>query len=469
MASALRKLLLGMILVLALTFPQLSVMAQKVNPSNEGPQFSDHFDGAILDSTKWVTQLNTNASGYSGYGGKVTLNGGRVFLSSSGTSFPCVTTAANPFPIDGDFLLDFNVNYTNIRGWGSGFWVTKGPFKIGAYGEWANILQIWAGSQFGIVAMLLGNWTYIAHLQDGIMARALAFRLEYSSGNYCLYMDGVPIAQASSELRPDSIGFGHEPAGYIPWSAPNGTWTSFNVDYVKILRESKLSVVTSASSTAIGYTIDIGGKLTNSIGEPLKGKTVFLSCAVSKLPTWTVISSVTTDQDGAYSVAWLPTATGDFMVKVAWSGDEVYAGTQESRNVSVTRNKAENLFYAESNSTLSSLSFNATTSQISFTVSGHSGTTGYVRFLVSKSFMTNITALNVLIDERPINCTVSSLNDCWQIYFAYSHSTHTVTIEIPESSSVPEFPVIGVQLLFLVMASIVITVLVRNKKKFNKK
>lgn len=87
-----------------------------------------------------------------------------------------------------------------------------------------------------------------------------------------------------------------------------------------------------------------------------------------------------------------------------------------------------NAFHIESNSTVSALSFNGTSGEITFTVNGTSGTTGYVKATISKNFMPNGSNINVYLDEKLIDSLVTSNGDYWIITFTYHHSTHQVKI-----------------------------------------
>lgn len=88
----------------------------------------------------------------------------------------------------------------------------------------------------------------------------------------------------------------------------------------------------------------------------------------------------------------------------------------------------ENQFLIESNSTITALSFNATTPEISFTVNGTSGTTGYINATISKSLMPNGENIKISLDGNPYNYSITSNDDWWFINFTYQHSTHQVKI-----------------------------------------
>ncbi len=96
-----------------------------------------------------------------------------------------------------------------------------------------------------------------------------------------------------------------------------------------------------------------------------------------------------------------------------------------------------NSFNVESNSTVSAFSFNSSVPEISFNVNGTTGTTGYVKATISKSFMPNGDEIKVYLDDSQINCTVTSDDDAWIIMFTYHHSTHQVKISQAQNSSPP--------------------------------
>jgi hypothetical protein len=88
------------------------------------------------------------------------------------------------------------------------------------------------------------------------------------------------------------------------------------------------------------------------------------------------------------------------------------------------------LFAVSSNSTVTSLAFNSTTSVLSFTVSGPSGTTGYVKVTIAKSLISNPENIKVYLDGNQLNYEVTSSADSWLLSFTYSHSTHQVSIDM---------------------------------------
>ncbi len=93
-----------------------------------------------------------------------------------------------------------------------------------------------------------------------------------------------------------------------------------------------------------------------------------------------------------------------------------------------TPSPSETQFLIDSNSTISALSFNATTPEISFTVNGTSGTTGYINATISKNLMPNGENIKINLDGNPYNYTITSNQDWWIITFTYQHSIHQIKI-----------------------------------------
>ena len=93
----------------------------------------------------------------------------------------------------------------------------------------------------------------------------------------------------------------------------------------------------------------------------------------------------------------------------------------------------QSFFFVESNSTVSELFFNSTNSELSFTVSGPSGTTGHVQVTIAKSLVSSIQNLKVLLDGNELNFAITSNDDSWLLNFNYTHSSHHVNITLDKN------------------------------------
>ena len=87
-----------------------------------------------------------------------------------------------------------------------------------------------------------------------------------------------------------------------------------------------------------------------------------------------------------------------------------------------------NPFHIGTNSTVTDVFFNPENASLSFTVSGPSGTAGSTNVTIAKSVMPNGGALKVTMDDTQISYALADNGDSWNLGFAYTHSTHRVTI-----------------------------------------
>jgi hypothetical protein len=111
------------------------------------------------------------------------------------------------------------------------------------------------------------------------------------------------------------------------------------------------------------------------------------------------------------------------------------------------------LLYIESNSTVTSLAFNSTTSELAFVASGPSGTIGYVKVMVAKSLVSSIENVKVFLDGNQLNYEATSTTDSWLLSFTYTHSTHQVSINLATSMDQSSF--LGVQIWTWIIVTII--------------
>jgi parallel beta-helix repeat protein len=231
-----------------------------------------------------------------------------------------------------------------------------------------------------------------------------------------------------------------------------------------------MSISVDASSTAVGSAVNVNGRLSDSNGNPLQDKSVTLSYAVTDSTSWVPIGSGTTNDAGEYDVQWVNTASGTFTLKAEWNGDDDYLGASATTTLSFLPYENQQLFFVESNSTVSALAFNSTSSELSFTVNGTSGTTGYVKVTIAKTLVSNAENIKVYLDGNQLNYEVTSNPDSWLLAFTYIHSTHHVMISLATNEAGGTF--LGIEYLILIAVVIVIAVagvagfiVWRNKKK----
>jgi hypothetical protein len=229
------------------------------------------------------------------------------------------------------------------------------------------------------------------------------------------------------------------------------------------LLPTKTSLSLSSSTSFVGFKVEIGGNLTCN-GKRISQAPILLSYSVTGGQTWNDITSVGTYLDGSYSAVWIPSATGTFLVKASWAGNDTFPSSNALRALSVTAFNDQYVFSVSSNSTVSALAFNSTSKELGFTVSGSSGTMGFVDVAIAKNLVTDVTGIKVYLDGNQLNYTVASMQDSWLLHFTYQHSTHSVMINL-ETIAVPEFTSTAITITLLVAMGAII-IFLRKRSRF---
>lgn len=225
----------------------------------------------------------------------------------------------------------------------------------------------------------------------------------------------------------------------------------------------KFSCQSAVSST---IRVNIKGNLTlNGAGMP--NEPILFSYSVNNGISWNDLTTVNTDNAGGYTILWTPSATGNYLVKAVWAGNADFAAAEKIVNFAITPYDEGSYFSLNSNSTLSTLSFDSAAKQLSFTVSGPTGTSGYIEVYVPKSLMNYVSGLSVNLDGHSLEYSSQSMNDAWLISFTYHHSTHQVTMNLAGNSGVDSL--LGWILIaaIIVPLALIVTVIAlqRGKKK----
>jgi hypothetical protein len=370
----------------------LSIHPLPVEAQTSNLIFSDDFDGAAIDSGKWEATSNVNG----GVGGAILVSGGSVYLSSSGTSFPYVTSRTDPFPVNSDFTVDVSISYTSFAACGSGFWVSKEQYTVTKENGTADILHVWGDTTYGGVVVLLGERIAVTFS----LLHADNFRLQYTNETYFLFMNDNLLGSVNSQLRPHFIGFGHPPAFYVPFPVSN-PWTSFKINSVTVFGEELLP-------------------------------------SPSPNPTPTETTPPTTDND----------TTVDFEI-----------------NGNITRSQMSNITMTSNKTT--------DTTDISFTVTGENGTTGFCNMTIPLSLLPDGLAPAIYIDgvlAADQGYTQDSSN--YYVWFTTHFSTHQITINFTKAPSNPEqsglvtiYGIIIAAAIIATATALLFTVTKRSRKK----
>ena len=229
-----------------------------------------------------------------------------------------------------------------------------------------------------------------------------------------------------------------------------------------------LTISCSPSTTYVGFKVDITGKLTNSLTGGISGVTIVLNYQVPGVPTWNLIQSVTTKADGTFSVIWIPTATGYYLIEARWDGNDNWPpGAYNTVNLAITPYSDEYIFSVESNSTVSSLVFNSTSRELSFTLSGPTGTYGYVDIIIAKSLIANVADIRVYLNGTQTDYTVTSADNSWRLHFTYHHSTYKLIVRLGPTPFIPLQLVtpltIGTLTIILIIATVIAILRIRKR------
>jgi len=96
---------------------------------------------------------------------------------------------------------------------------------------------------------------------------------------------------------------------------------------------------------------------------------------------------------------------------------------------------SQSAFSVESNSTITELFFNSTSSELSFSVSGEPDTAGYVKVTIAKSLVSSVQNVKVYLDGNQLDVAITSDEDSWLLSFTYMHSTHHVRISLATNAA----------------------------------
>lgn len=202
----------------------------------------------------------------------------------------------------------------------------------------------------------------------------------------------------------------------------------------------------------------ISGDLTSD-GTAIPRAPLDISYSATGGESWQDLTRVYTATDGSYLALWLPTVTGHYQLKATYKGDQDNLGISKTIEFAIEPSIDRNVFSISSDSTITALTFNGDTKELSFNVTGDSGTSGYTYVFIPNALLSDSNGLTVQLDGKPINYTINSQNNGWLLLFEYHHSSHLVTISldptnIQEKSNASDFSAIENYVLLAIIASV---------------
>jgi hypothetical protein len=312
------------------------------------------------------------------------------------------------------------------------------------------------------------NWWGTSDI--GVISQGIYdFKNDFTFGN----VDFVPFLDSSNPNCP-----AYTPSGSTPTPAPStspsnnqtSTPTPIPTSNPPITNQTQISIIVDVSSTNVGASVHIKGKLLDANGNPLSNKQVTLSYALSNSSMLVPIGSGNTNVLGEYDIQWVNTASGTFTLETKWSGANYYLEATNTTTISFLPYDNQNALFVESNSTVTELAFNSTSSELSFTVDGTTGSMGYVKTTIAKSLIQNPENIKVYLDGNQLTYGITSNTNAWLLTFNYHHSTHQVKITLTADASEPfsqtfNYWILGAAVLAICLLLIVIVVAFRSRSK----
>lgn len=193
--------------------------------------FEDDFSGPGLDSSKWIRDNNT--------GNTAEVSGGVLRLSSSGTRFPYIYTASDPFPASGDFRASVGFRYLSVGTCGAPIAMASFILPAGVTLDESNRLSSSAEAAGGVSIWFWHEVVYYRSGPDhpniplpGSYTSAHAVNVEYVGDQYSILADGARIFTSNpTAARPKVIWLGHNADLGSGHECP---WDTLEVDYVKV-------------------------------------------------------------------------------------------------------------------------------------------------------------------------------------------------------------------------------------------
>jgi hypothetical protein len=190
----------------------------------------------------------------------------------------------------------------------------------------------------------------------------------------------------------------------------------------------------SSTTSYSGFKVQIYGAVSFN-GVPASGESILLSYSKNGGKSWDDLTFTQTGSSGEFMEVWNPSVTGNYLIQAKWEGESPINAVSRIVNLAITPYSEQTLFSVASNSTITDFAFNSTSKELTFTASGPSGSTGYVRVYIPKSLINDISGLKIRVDENIVTYTSESQEDSWAIFFSYFHSTHKIVIELSAASS----------------------------------
>ncbi len=216
--------------------------------------------------------------------------------------------------------------------------------------------------------------------------------------------------------------------------------------------------------------VQVSGTLSyNKTGIP--NAPIYIGFSADFGGNWENTTLVPTRSDGTFAAVWFaPNATGNYVLDAHWSGNDTLHWLDAKVNLTLTLDASGNLYSVASNSTLSDLNYDSTTQILSFTTNGTSATTGYLYASLPKALVSDVSALQVKMDEQPIAFSSEDQDGVWVISLVYTQSEHAFVLQIPfgqalTSDSTPWTAIAAIAVIVVLVVVVAVVVVVKRRRR----
>jgi hypothetical protein len=218
----------------------------------------------------------------------------------------------------------------------------------------------------------------------------------------------------------------------------------------------------------LGEAANVWGKVVATGGLSVASANVTLSYT---RPDATAFNrTAVTAYNGTFQDGYVPDMLGTWCVKVTWTGDVAYNGSESVQvEFDVLKEIAHQATWDTgvhsvctlSNSTVSDFYFNGSAKQLGFSVSGLPGTDGFCNVTIPRNLLRGY-PWTILLDNTDwtSSCTMAENSTHSFICIPYAHSIHN--IQLVGTWIVPEFPYL--LLAPLILATLVAVLISRTKR-----
>ena len=283
-----------------------------------------------------------------------------------------------------------------------------------------------------------------------------------------------PWAPSSMEINPNP--YPSQTPNQTPTATPSSTptpWPTASTSPTTSPTTPPFAVLDLSCSSSVSYDsfrVQIYGRISEN-NQGLASTPIAIAYSVTNGKTWQDLTSVYTNSDGTFAVVWTPSVTGNYMIKAEWVLDYSLSRVVNLAILPSTDPTSKNIFSVASNSTISDLAFNTTSNQLTFTVDGSAGTSGFTEVTVAKSLIKDTVQVQVIIDGEQVQFLVKETTDAWQLGFTYEHSTHEVALQLNSSSTTSttqiQYVMYSAVSVIIVVVLIAATLVLKKRSKNN--